>query len=113
MRSAMPAICGVVSVGGGGGATSFATTVTSALVASAPSLAVKRSTYVPAAENDAVVTAADALPNVTVPGPDTLLHASFSEPGGFGNPSSVALPDRFACAGSVTVWFAPALTRGA
>ena len=59
---------------------------------SALSLAVNRSTYTPAAENVAVVTGLLALPNVTVPGPLSLLHVRVSVPGGFGNPSSVALP---------------------
>jgi len=46
------------------------------------------------------------------PGPDTFDQASVSVPGGFGRPSSVALPARFADAGSVTDWFVPAPTTG-
>ena len=92
---------------------SFTVTVTSALAESALSFAVRRSTYVPAAENDAVVTAADALPKLTVPGPEIFVHSKVSAPGGFGKPSSVAVPCSEAWAGSVMVRAGPALTTGA
>jgi len=65
---------------------------------------------VPAAENVAVVVNAVGLPKVTVPGPLTPLHCAVRVP--FGKPSSVAVPVRFAQAGNVIVWLAPALTTG-
>jgi hypothetical protein len=49
-------------------------TVTSSLALRAESLALSRKTYVPGAPNDAVVEAAAALANVTVPGPLILLQ---------------------------------------
>jgi hypothetical protein len=49
-------------------------TVTSSLAFRAESLALSRRTYDPAAPNDAVVEAAAALANVTVPGPLILLQ---------------------------------------
>ena len=52
--------------------------VSSSLVDNRLSLAVRRRTYVPATEKLAVVLRADALPNVTVPGPLTLLHVVVS-----------------------------------
>ena len=69
---------------------------------SAESDAVKRSTYTPAAENDAEVDNADALPNVTVPGPDTFDHVVVTVAGGFGRLSSDAVPTNDADAGNVT-----------
>ena len=68
----------------------------------AESEAVSRSTYTPAAENDAVVDNELAFPNVVVPGPDTLDQVTVTAAGGFGNPSSEAVPDRAAVAGIVT-----------
>ena len=50
----------------------------SSLLESCESLAVRRSTYVPATLKDAVVDVLFAAPNVTVPGPLTLLHVMFS-----------------------------------
>ena len=49
-----------------------------------PSYAVKRKVYVPKSENVAVVSTAFALPNVTVPGPLTLVHVVVNAPGGLG-----------------------------
>ena len=74
---------------------------------------VRRNTYTPATENDAVVDNADAFPNVTVPGPDTFDHVLVNVPGGFGSPSSDAVPDRDADDGNVTVLSVPAFTVGA
>ena len=74
--------------------------VTSALEENSLSLAVNRSTYVPAVENVAVVLNARALANVTVPGPLTLVHITVSAlPNG--KPSSVAVPTSLTGAGSV------------
>jgi hypothetical protein len=86
---------------------------TSSLVDSTESDAVRRSTYAPGAENDAVVDNAEAFPNVTVPGPDTRDHVVVTAAGGFGRPSSDALPDNDAVAGNVTDWSVPAFTTGA
>src|SRR6267142_519747 len=78
------------------------TIVTSLLEDKAPSLAVNRSTYVPAADKLAVVLCAFALPNVTVPGPLTLDQVVVSMlPAG--RPSSVAVPFNLAEAGRVMV----------
>ena len=85
--------------------------VTVLVLINAVSLAINRRTYAPFVENPAVVTSEVALPNVTVPAPLTLLHATVNLLDG--NPSSVAVPDRFATDGNVTVWFGPALTTGA
>ena len=52
-----------------------------------------------------------AFPKVTVPAPLSFDHVVDSVP--LGKPSSVAVPDRFAAAGSVIVWFPPTLTAGA
>ena len=72
----------------------------SSLLESCESLAVRRSTYVPATLKDAVVDVLFAAPNVTVPGPLTLLHVMFSVlPDG--KPSSTAVPLRLATAGKV------------
>src|SRR5712664_195813 len=66
----------------------------SAVLESALSVAVSRSTYVPAAEKLAVVLSALTLPNVTVPGPLNLDHVTVSVlPAG--RPSSAA--DTFRC----------------
>jgi hypothetical protein len=78
-------------------------TVKSSVEANALSLPVNLSTYVPVALKLAVVFNALALPNVTVPGPLTVLHVVVNVAGGFGNPSSVAVPFRFAADGSVIV----------
>jgi hypothetical protein len=53
------------------------------------------------------------FPNVTVPGPLTILHVVVNAPGGFGSPSSVAVPFSAAVFGRVIVWSVPALTVGA
>src|SRR3954469_19356200 len=66
--------------------TDSAVMVTSANDESWPSVAVSRRTYEPGALNDAVVCGALALPNVTVPGPETTLQALVSV-GGCGKPS--------------------------
>src|SRR5262249_4128602 len=50
--------------------------------------------------------------NVTVPGRLTMLHVVVKAPGGFGSPSSLAVPVRLAVAGSVIDWLLPALTVG-
>src|SRR5437870_4085338 len=70
------------------------------------SLAVSRKTYVPATENAAVVLTALAFPNVTVLGPLTCDQVVSSVP--FGKLTSVAVPERLALAGNVTVCPAPA-----
>src|SRR5687768_2363437 len=76
-------------------------TATSSEALREPSLAVRRSTYEPAAEKLAAVSTAAALPNVTVPGPVILLQAVvIAEP--VGRPSSVTVPLRAAVLGSVT-----------
>jgi hypothetical protein len=67
------------------------------------SLAVRRKTYVPATENEAVVLGAEALPKVTVPGPLTIVQVVVTAPGGFGKPSSVTVPLRLADAGNVII----------
>ena len=51
----------------------------------------------------AVVARAPAFPNVTVPGPLTFDQVVETVAGGFGNPSSVAVPFRLAAAGNVMV----------
>ena len=76
--------------------------VTSALVDKMPSVAVNRSTYVPASEKLAVVLSALTLPKVTVPGPLNFDHVTVSVLP-TGRPSSVAVPVRVAEAGSVMV----------
>ena len=63
----------------------------------------KRSTYTPAVVKLAVVFAAAALPNTTVAGPLNRDHDNDNAPGGFGKPSSFAIPARFAMAGIVIV----------
>ncbi len=68
----------------------FTITVMSPVVMATPSLAVNRNTYVPPAENPAVVDSALAFPNVTVPGPLILLHVVVNV--ALGNPSSLAAP---------------------
>lgn len=88
-------------------------TCTSSLATSEPSLAVSRSTYVPAAPKLAVVDTLVGLANVTVPGPEALVHMKPTATGGFGSPSSFAVPFSVAVAGSVMLWSVPALTVGA
>src|SRR5207253_4041704 len=66
---------------------------------SAVSLAVSRNTYVPEAEKVAVVLSRLAFPNVTVPAPLNFDHVVCSVL--VGNPSSLAVPERFALAGRV------------
>ena len=88
--------------GGGGGGGSLTVIVMSALLESALSLAVSRSTYVPAAEKLAVVMSVLTLPNVTVPGPLTLDQVVVTAlPAG--KPSSATVPFRLAEAGRVMV----------
>src|SRR5439155_21196995 len=80
----------------------FTITVTSVVAASAPSVAVKRSTWIPAVENIAVVVSALGFPNVTGPDPLTWLQVTVSVlPSG--RPSSVTVPEKFAAAGKVIV----------
>src|SRR5262245_10833516 len=85
--------------------------VTSAVFDKIESLAASRREYVPGNSKVAVVTAADALPNVTVPGPLTFDHCVLSPPP-LGRPSSLAEPDSVALFGSVMVSAGPALTTG-
>src|ERR671914_2077528 len=66
----------------------------------------------PLAEKLAVVASAVGALNVTVPGPLTLLQLRVSALGGFGSPSSEALPVSCTLFGSVIVRSAPALTVG-
>ena len=85
-----------------GGAGVVTTIVTSLLANKRPSLAVSRSTYVPAAEKLAVVLSALTFPKITVPGPLNIDHITVSLlPAG--RPPSVAVPVRLAEAGSVIV----------
>src|SRR5436190_864254 len=84
----------------------------SSLVESVPSLAVSRSTYVPAALKVALVLDSPAFPNVTVPGPLNFVHAVVRVLP-VGRPSSLAVPVRLAVAGRVMARSAPALTVGA
>jgi hypothetical protein len=80
-----------------------AVTATSSLVLSALSEAVNRSTYAPATLKLAEVESAFAAPKVTVPGPLTLVQFTVSAPGGFGCPSSEAVPWSDAPLGNMTV----------
>jgi|SRR5882724_4439630 len=70
--------------------------VTSSLAESIPSVAVRRRMYVPAAENVTFVEGDEALPKVTMPGPLTFVQIVVTTPGGFGKPSSITVPSRFA-----------------
>jgi hypothetical protein len=110
-RGSVPVGAAFERVGGVVSSIGLTVTVTVSLAESAPSFAVRRSEYVPLVENDAVVSIADALPNVTVPGPLTIDHVVVSVPAG--NPSSVTVPSRFTTAGKVIVWLVPASTTGA
>ena len=85
------------------GAAGFTVTSMSSVVDNTESEAVNRSTYTPAAENDAVVDNELAFPNVVVPGPDTCDQVVVTVAGGAGNPSSDAVPDSDAVFGRVTV----------
>ncbi len=67
----------------------------------------------PASANDAVVASALASANATVPGPDNVVHVAVSAPGGFGRPSSLAVPASEAVAGKVIDCAGPAFTTGA
>jgi hypothetical protein len=82
---------------------SFTVIVTSSLLLSELSFAVRRNTYVSLCEKVAVVSTAFALPNVTVPSPLTLVQVVVTLAGGFGSRSSVTVPSRLAEAGSVMV----------
>ena len=75
--------------------------VTSEVEDSAVSLVVSRKTYVPEAEKVAVVLSRLAFPNVTVPVPLNFDHVVCRVL--VGNPSSLAVPERFALAGRVMV----------
>jgi hypothetical protein len=61
----------------------------------------------------AVVEAAAGFAKVTVPGPETLVHAAVTAPGGLGRPSSLAEPASVAAAGIVTSRSGPASAVGA
>jgi hypothetical protein len=102
------------------GTAAFTVMTTSSEAESRLSLAVSRNVYVPAIENVAVVLRDVAFPNVTVPGPLTVLQDLVSVLP-VGNPSSVAEPDNVVDAGCVTVdadtgnvmvWSGPAFTTG-
>ena len=54
----------------------------------------------------------EASPKVTVPGPENWDHVVMRVPGGLGSPSSLAVPDRVAEFGRITVWSGPAFTVG-
>src|ERR1044071_7500643 len=99
MLSALAIIEKLVSTGGDG--IGLTVIVISEVDDNALSLAVSRNPYVPEVENVAVVLSALTFPNVTVPGPLTFDHIVCRVP--FGKPSSVAVPDRLAAAGSVMV----------
>ena len=86
--------------------------LTSSKVFTSPSCAMRRSRYVPDVSKEAVVDRVEALPNVTVPGPLTLLQLVVTAPGGLGRLSSLAVPARLALAGSVIVASLPAFTVG-
>src|SRR6185295_9431696 len=73
------------------------------------SLAVSRKTYVPAAENVAVVLSAAAFANVTVPGPLTLDHVVWSVVLGTQS-TGVAVPETLTPAGSIVDESALAVT---
>ena len=88
-------------------------TVTWSVACRAPSLAVRRSTKVPAFANVTVVVSAAGFAKVTLPGPLTLDQATVTAPGGFGSPSSVAVPVSDAVPGRVTARSGPAFTVGA
>src|SRR5690606_15975982 len=87
-------------------------TVRSSDALSTLSFPVSLSTYTPSTLKLAVVLNAFAFPNVTVPGPLTFVHVVVIADGGFGRPSSVAVPLRFADAGNAIDWSDPALTTG-
>src|SRR6266480_5661613 len=90
-------------------------TVESSLACNALSSAVRRSTYVPTPGELTVVFDWLGLLNHTVPGPLTWLQASANAPGGFGRPSSVAVPFSATANGKfvpVKDWSGPALTTG-
>src|SRR2546430_3823382 len=89
--------------------------VKSSLACNAPSPAVRRSTYVPTPGKLTVVFDWLGLPNHAVPGPLTWLQASVNAPGGFGRPSSVAVPLSATAKGKFVPakdWSGPALTTG-
>jgi hypothetical protein len=80
-------------------------TATSSLLEVWPSLAVNRSTYVPSPGSATEVEAAEASPNVTVPGPLTCDHVEVVGPSPVTLPLSVVF--RFKMA-----WSGPAFTAG-
>src|SRR5207237_3636042 len=75
----------------------FHAMVTSEVALSSESLAVSRTTYVPALSTWIVVSRAPGSSNSTVPGPLILLHVVVSCAGGAGSPSSSTVP----CNGAV------------
>src|SRR5207253_8728737 len=81
--------------------------VKSALTVYGGSLAVRRSRYVPAPGNVAVVDGAAALANVTPAGPLTCVHALVEVPVSTTEPASAA-----ELTGSWIVWLLPADTCG-
>ena len=94
-------------------AVGFTVTVNSSCACKSPSSAVSRSTYAPASLKLAAVSAADALPNTTAPGPLCLVHKSVKAAGGPGLSSSLTAPSSEASAGSVISRSGPASTSGA
>ena len=81
----------------------FTFTTTSSLDERALSDAVSRRRKLPVLANRAVVLSALALAKVTVPGPLTFLQVVVRAPGGFGSPSSEAVPASGAPFGRVIV----------
>src|SRR5512133_823384 len=82
----------------------------SSLAARAPSSALRRTMYRPAAENVAEVFRWPASANVTLPGPETRVHVVLRPAV---KPSSLTMPRRTAAVKSETPWFSPASTVGA
>jgi len=80
----------------------FAMMAISSEAVNTESLPVSLRTYAPATLKAAVVEAEAALPNVTVPGPLTLLEAAVTGPP-MGNPSSLTEPVRVALDGNEMV----------
>src|SRR3989338_6486984 len=107
--TAMASASRVTSVTGVGGVASTVT-VSSSKAESTPSLTVNRRTYVPPAENDAVVASADGSRKTASPGPLVLLQTAANGPPG--RPSSLAVPFKDAIAGKARAWSWPAATAG-
>src|SRR6266849_10814370 len=86
-------------------------TTRSADETSAPSFAVKRTTYVPGLGNVARVVACDAFAKVTDEGPLTCVHPTSSVP--LGSPSSVTTPGNVTEPGIAIAMSGPTSTTGA